>query len=91
MAGEYWNTLMTDRERSAFYAEDGRELGMVHLVEGSYAIRYRGETIAFRPDKETAMKALELYHQAVAADCRHERLNEDGICRGCGGDMRRGS
>ena len=71
MAGEYWNTLMTDRERSTFYSADGQELGMVHLVGGSYAVRYRGETIAFRPDKDTAMKALERFHQRYTGDVAH--------------------
>ena len=68
MAGEYWNTLMTDRERSTFYSADGQELGMVHRVGGSYAVRYAGETIAYWPDKETAMRALERYHLAVTTD-----------------------
>lgn len=62
MAGEYWETLMTNIERSVFYRADGLELGMVHLMGGSYVVRYRGEVLAFRPDKESAMKSLELYH-----------------------------
>lgn len=50
-----------------------------------------GDVVIGNDDLDAAIAAINRLKNRTPAFCAHERLNEDGICRECGADCRRGS
>lgn len=48
------------------YCENGVEIGYYKPIGGSYACFYKGELIATRPSRASAMRAIEGVHEACS-------------------------
>ena len=63
-----WEQRFVDK--STAVAFDGlAEIGRVQRIGGSWLVQYKGDDVAFRPDKKSAMEALVSVH----AEAQKER------------------